>query len=344
MNLINKISFAVLIADFDSKIIVFQNAAATDWIGDAQHKSLLNIFPCIDEKVMDNRLNRAKHYNIECKLAESDSVRNRFTQIKISRISESEYQNHILIECSDITKVREQEVLLESYLSQIKTQMKLIEESNQKNEKLLLNILPHKIMEELRTRGTTTPETFSDVTIMFVDFINFTDMEIMNNPTKLFNELNEIYTMFDDITTKNNCERIKTIGDAYLAVCGLPEPNPDHARNIARTALEIVSYLKSRNTNSTVNWRCRVGIHSGPVIGGIVGIKKYIYDVFGDAINTANRMQSNSDEMKINISSETHLLLNNNSNNGNDSQFRFTARGKIDVKGKGEIEMYFLES
>ena len=143
------------------------------------------------------------------------------------------------------------------------------------------------------------------------------------------------FTAFDNIMEKNQCERIKTIGDAYLAVCGLPVPNEMNAINIINSAIEIIEYLKYRNNKSEIEWKIRIGIHSGKVVGGIVGVKKYIYDVFGDTINTASRMETNSEPMRINVSETTYLLTK--------EKHKFIERGSLTVKGKGTMKMYFLD-
>jgi class 3 adenylate cyclase len=144
-----------------------------------------------------------------------------------------------------------------------------------------------------------------------------------------------MFTAFDNIMEKNQCERIKTIGDAYLAVCGMPEANENHARNIVQSAIEMIAYLRERNARSKVQWRVRIGINSGPVVGGIVGVKKYIYDIFGDAVNIADRMESHSKPMRINVSEYTYDLVKD--------QFDFVEREAITVKGKGEMRMYFVK-
>jgi len=151
----------------------------------------------------------------------------------------------------------------------------------------------------------------------------------------LINELNEIFTSFDDIMERFGCERIKTIGDAYLAVCGMPDKNENHAVNMLQAAIEIKKYLYHRNKSSEIEWKVRIGIHSGKVVGGIVGVRKYIYDVFGDTINTTARMESNSESMRINISETTHHLVKD--------KFSFVGREPMEIKGKGLMKMYFLE-
>lgn len=210
-----------------------------------------------------------------------------------------------------------------------------IRRQKEKSEQLLLNILPSKIVDELQQSGRTRPETFCDVTVFFSDFVGFTQQSEVLSPEHLIGELNEIFTAFDEIVEQHGCERIKTIGDAYLAVCGMPEADEDHARRMARVARSAVTYLEKRNETHSIQWPVRIGMHSGPVVGGVVGVKKYIYDVFGDTINTASRMESHCDPMRINVSEATYLLLKDD--------FSFVERALIPVKGKGEQRMYYLQ-
>ena len=205
----------------------------------------------------------------------------------------------------------------------------------EKSDALLLNVLPVKVAEDLRRDGRTDPESFKYVSALFTDFVDFTPMTALLEPAALIDELNDIFTAFDSIIERNGCERIKTIGDAYLAVCGMPEENPAHGENMVRAALEIKDYLEKRNFESRLQWRARIGVHSGKVVGGVVGVKKYIYDVFGDTINTASRVQDASEPMRVNISEATFRIVR--------EKFIFEERGPIEVKGKGRVRMYFVE-
>ena len=200
--------------------------------------------------------------------------------------------------------------------------------------RLLLNILPVRVAEDLKLTGHTTPETFENVTVAFADLVGFTNLSAELEPKVLIDELNEIFTGFDLIIERNDCERIKTIGDAYLAVSGMNSGHDRHARNIADAALEMVNFLDKRNDGRHIRWQVRVGIHSGKVVGGVVGIKKYIYDVFGDTINTACRMEQNSEPMKINISEATRLGISDG--------YELVERGEFQVKGKGGMKMFFV--
>jgi class 3 adenylate cyclase len=211
---------------------------------------------------------------------------------------------------------------------------KIIQREKAKSDRLLLNILPEKVANDLKEGGTTVPETYDSVTIFFSDLCSFTDLASKLEAKYIIDELNQLFSTFDEIIEKHHGERIKTIGDAYMAVCGLPEPDPNHAVNLVSAALEIRDYMKERRKLSPVKWQIRIGIHSGSVVAGVVGVKKYIYDVFGDTVNTASRMESSSEPMKINISEATYNLVKDN--------FKCTERESAEIKGKGEMKMYFV--
>lgn len=174
-----------------------------------------------------------------------------------------------------------------------------IEAERQKSERLLHTILPQRVADELKNDRKSEPELFDEVSIFFSDFVNFTEKARTLSAKELIGELNDIYTAFDDIMESNGCERIKTIGDAYLAVCSISNPTSDHAARIARAASDILGYLEGRNARSALQWKIRIGLHCGPIVGGIVGTKKYLYDIFGDTVNIASRMESHADSMCV---------------------------------------------
>lgn len=205
-----------------------------------------------------------------------------------------------------------------------------------RSENLLLNILPEEVAQELKETGKAAPKKYECVTILFTDFKDFTKLVASIPATTLIVELDDIFGKFDDIMDEVGIEKIETIGDAYMAASGLPRENSDHALRCVEAAFRMIEFLEKRNENSEISWNMRVGIHSGPVVAGVVGKKKFAYDLFGDSVNTASRMESNGHVGKVNISQATYKLLQD------DPDFSFENRGKIEAKGKGEMEMYFV--
>jgi len=252
---------------------------------------------------------------------------------------EKQLENVKMLSAKTLEQEREKQRILENQKEKLEVMVdertKELAQEKEKTEELLLNTLPLKVVNELKENGKSEPESFENVTVYFSDIVGFTNISSSLEPNTLISELSDMFTVFDDIMTKFNCERIKTIGDAYLAVSGMPLKNDEHAENMIKAATEIRNYLNERNKTTEVKWRIRIGIHSGKVVGGIVGVRKYIYDVFGDTINTASRMESNSESMRINVSEATYSILK--------EKFSFIERDAIEVKGKGNMKMYFLD-
>jgi adenylate cyclase len=211
-----------------------------------------------------------------------------------------------------------------------------LQKEKQKTENLLLNILPHEVAEELKENGSSEAKYYDEVSVLFTDFVNFTQSSEKMGAEKMLVELNECFTAFDMIMEKHGLEKIKTIGDAYLAVCGLPIKNEDHALQTVLVALDIIDFIEERKKTNPDVLDIRIGINSGSLIAGIVGVKKFAYDIWGDTVNTAARMEQNSEKGRINISESTYQLVKND--------FNFEFRGKIETKGKGAMEMYFVNS
>jgi class 3 adenylate cyclase len=204
-----------------------------------------------------------------------------------------------------------------------------------KSDDLLHNILPANIIKDLKESGKTIPKRHKNITILFTDFEGFTELVASISAITLVNELNDIFGRFDEIMEETEVEKIETIGDAYMAACGLEKEITNHAVNCIRAGQMMLSYLEKRNKSHEIKWRMRVGIHSGTVVAGVVGKKKFAYDLFGDTINTASRIESAGEAGKINLSSSTYELIKND--------FTCLSRGKIFAKGKGELEMYFVK-
>ncbi|EAQ99694.1 adenylate/guanylate cyclase domain-containing protein [Maribacter sp. HTCC2170] len=204
-----------------------------------------------------------------------------------------------------------------------------------KSDDLLHNILPANIIRDLKESGKTIPKRHKDITVLFTDFENFTKLVASISAITLVNELNDIFGRFDEIMAETEVEKIETIGDSYMAACGLEKEMANHAANCIRAAQMMLSYLEERNKSHEIKWKMRVGIHSGTVVAGVVGKKKFAYDLFGDTINTASRIEFAGEVGKINISSSTYEQIKND--------FKCLSRGKIFAKGKGDLEMYFVK-
>jgi class 3 adenylate cyclase len=215
-----------------------------------------------------------------------------------------------------------------------------ISKARKRSDELLLNILPEEVAEELKAKGSADAKQFDEVTVMFTDFKGFTQISEKLSPTELVNEIHTCFKAFDGIITKHKIEKIKTIGDSYMCAGGLPVANTTNATDVVNAALEIQQFMKQhlqrRKMENKEPFEIRIGIHTGPVVAGIVGVKKFAYDIWGDTVNIASRMESSGEAGKVNISGSTYRLVKDT--------FTCIHRGKIQAKNKGEIDMYFVSS
>ncbi len=214
-----------------------------------------------------------------------------------------------------------------------------LREEKKRSDDLLLNILPQEVAEELKANGQATAKHFQNVTVLFTDFKGFTAMSEKLTPTELVKDIHECFSAFDRIMEKYGIEKIKTIGDSYMAVSGLPTLNTTHAVDVVKAALEIRDFIAEGKAGKMAkglpSFEIRIGIHTGPVVAGIVGVKKFAYDIWGDTVNTASRMETAGEVGQVNISESTYALVKD------EPGLIFTPRGKVLAKGKGEMEMYF---
>ncbi|MBK6540212.1 MAG: hypothetical protein IPG10_02795 [Flavobacteriales bacterium] len=219
-------------------------------------------------------------------------------------------------------------------------QRKRTQQALRRSDELLLNILPEEVAEELKSKGHADAKHFDNVTILFTDFKGFTSVAEQLSPTELVEELNTCFKAFDHIITARGIEKIKTIGDAYMCAGGLPVPASSTPAGVVHAALEMQAFMiarkKERDALGKPTFEMRVGIHTGPVVAGIVGVKKFAYDIWGDTVNTASRMESSGEVGQVNISESTYALVKD------EPGLTFTPRGKVQAKGKGELEMYFV--
>jgi len=209
-----------------------------------------------------------------------------------------------------------------------------LEQERQKSERLLLNILPQRIAERLKNGESTIAESFPSATVLFADLAGFTEFSQHVDAQHLVGLLDEIFSAFDHLAATHGVEKIKTIGDAYMAVAGLPIPRDDHADAMAGMALGMLDAFRSLIGNRGLSLAVRIGMHSGPVVAGVIGKHKFIYDLWGDTVNIASRMESHGEPSRIHVSQATRDLL--------EGRFRFEDRGEVPIKGKGTMHTSFL--
>lgn len=271
----------------------------------------------------------------------NDSLRSTDDKVKLARLGEDraklEKQQQVKINQLQKVKSRNETIAWISGVALLLVVTFFVAKERRKSDKLLLNILPEEVARELKKTGTTTAQHYNEVTVLFTDFVNFTSVGERLSPQALVDELHTCFKAFDEITSKYKIEKIKTVGDAYLAVAGLPVPDEHHAINIVKASLEILDFIKQRRAQLGDNtFEIRIGVNSGSVVAGIVGVKKFAYDIWGDTVNIAARMEQNSEAGKINISQSSYDLVKN--------QFDCTYRGEIEVKNKGGLAMYFVDT
>ena len=219
---------------------------------------------------------------------------------------------------------------------ELRLKTKELEEEKLRTDSLLKNILPEEIVKEIKSKGNVVPRFYDQVSILFTELLGFDLVTTEFEPDLLLAELNEVFENFDGIVLKYKLEKLKTIGTSYMIAAGLPKEMNDHAKNILVAAIEMQQYIKKHNESKHIKLEMRIGIHSGPVVAGIVGMRKFTYDIWGDAVNIASRIASGCEPDKINISGETYHLIKD--------YFNCIYRGKLNAKGKGEIDMFYVES
>jgi adenylate cyclase len=224
--------------------------------------------------------------------------------------------------------------VLESYTRTDFMQKRSVEAEHEKSERLLLNVLPRKIAMALKEKGQTIADDFQETSVLFADIVNFTKLSAPLSPQKVVELLNSLFSYFDSLADKYGVEKIKTIGDCYMVAAGVPEPRPSHAQVLACLALDMLEYVQKQRFLNKLHLDLRVGINSGPLVAGIIGQRKFIYDLWGDTVNTASRMESHGSSGKIQITRATYELLK--------EDFVCEAMGEILVKGKGKMEVWYL--
>lgn len=237
-------------------------------------------------------------------------------------------------------RLAQQNKEIEAQKSQLEKSRDLVEKERVKSENLLLNILPAETAKELKENGVAIPQIYEKVSVLFTDFVGFTRISENMPPAEVIAELNTCFLAFDEIIERHHLEKIKTIGDAYMCAGGVPKKDDNNAQNAVAAALEMQIFINQRYAEKTElgipYWKMRVGIHTGNIVAGVVGSKKFAYDIWGDTVNLASRMEQSAEAGKVNISAATYTMVR--------QRFLCEFRGVVEVKNRGEVEMYFVES
>ena len=301
----------------------FTNDTFEEWFADRlSTRQLTEVFEDLDVTALNDALTSTGRYTAEIR-----HKRKRRTMIIAADFTATKdvEQELVVLVCQNITRIRELESMIDSYSMMVERNTREIKREKEQVEKLLLNIMPRSVYEEYKTFGVVTPQLYDPVSVLMLDFVGFSEMVAAADPSVTVSELNDIYSAFDRIGEQFGCERIKTVGDAYITVAGLPDPTPEHAKAVADTAIRFVRYLERRNASHPNQWRCRIGLASGAVVGSVVGIQKYVYDIFGPAVNLATRLQEYSEPMQISVADAVAANLR--------GQFDIEDIGDHDIRG-----------
>lgn len=327
--LLRAIGVGIAIVRCEDLQFLFTNEPFSEWFGKPPPgSSLPEILPDIDMEGASASLQQTGCYTGE--FSTKQKRRTRVIALSICKAS-ADAQDIYVVECQNITRIRELESMIDSYSAMVERNTRELEREKERVERLLLNLMPRSVYEEFKTFGVVTPQLYESVSVVMLDFVNFTRFTEDHDPTVTLGELNDIFTAFDRIAEQFGCERIKTIGDAYLAVAGMPEPSPDHARAVANCAVRFIRYLERRNQSHQYKWEARIGLGTGSAVGSVVGIQKYVYDVFGSAVNLSARLQEFAKPMCIVAPDAMKEFLVD--------EFHLVDLGKQDIRSFGEMRL-----
>lgn len=292
--LLRAIGAGVALLEPENLTISFRNEAFGEWFEAAETGApIAEVFPDLDMDDVTRALDTRGRYSNEISFR-----KRRRTLVIAVTITRADAQV-IVLECQNITRIRELESMIESYSVMVERNTRDLEREKERVEKLLLSIMPRTVYEEYKTFGVVTPQSYDPVSVLTLDFIGFDEMAASLSPAVMVSDMNDIFAAFDRIGEQFGCERIKTVGDSYVSVCGMPEPAEDHATATVNAALRFLRYLDRRNESHPQQWHCRIGIASGSVIGSVVGVQKYVYDIFGPAVNLSARLRDRAEAMTI---------------------------------------------
>jgi class 3 adenylate cyclase len=293
--LLRAIGVGVALIDIDSGALRFANDTFTEWFG-PQPDSLNAVeLGNLDLQAALAQLRQDGQHSVEVTF----KVGRRTMTVAIELNKAQDEDALAVLVCQNISRIKELESMIDSYAMMVERNTHEIRREKEQVEKLLLNLMPRTAYEEYKNFGVVEPRLFEGVSVMSVDFDGFADLLASNAPTLIVSELNEIFTAFDRIGEQFGCERIRTMGDRYFAVAGVPDPVRDHANAITEASERFLKYIERRNESHQISWKVRIGLASGPVIGSVVGVQKYVYDVFGPTVAKASEMRLLADPMSI---------------------------------------------
>ena len=332
--LLRAIGVGVALLDLNELTFRFHNDTFSEWFGEPDPAARLSdLFAALDVEALRKAITDDGRYATETTF----KVKRRTMTVAMdfNRALASGEPIAVLV-CQNITRIKELESMIDSYSMMVERNTREIKREKEQVEKLLLNMMPRPVYEEYKTFGVVTPRLYDPVSVLTLDFCGFGEMVSTLDPGVIVSELNDIYSAFDRIGEQFGCERIKTIGDAYITVSGMPDPAPEHALSVANAAVRFLRYLKQRNDSHPIQWQCRIGISTGAVIGSVVGVQKYIYDVFGPAVTRALRIRGHTEPMTVCADSAISELIG--------SRFSRVSMGMFDLGGGNRHEIFRTEA
>ncbi len=300
--LLRAIGVGVALIALDKLTVHFRNDTFDEWFGENEAASTLSdFFPSLDTDELTAAMDSSGRLTTET----SFKLRRRTMTVALefNRAAETDDNIAVLV-CQNITRIKELESMIDSYSMMVERNTHEIKREKEQVEKLLLNMMPRAAYEEYKTFGVVSPRVFDPVSVLTLEFEGFDHAIARNEPGVVVSELNDIYSAFDRIGSQFGCQRIRTNGDSYVAVSGVPDPNEDHAIAVANSAVRFLRYLERRNETHPVKWIAKVGVATGSVIGSVVGTQNYIYDVFGPTVSEALNYRALAQPMSVAASEE----------------------------------------
>jgi adenylate cyclase len=331
--LLRAIGVGVALIDLDGLRFKFTNDTFREWFGDTERgQHLGDLFPQFDLDLLKQEILRDGRYASETTFR----MRRRTMTVAMAfnRALDGDERIAVLV-CQNISRIKELESIIDSYSMMVERNTRELKREKEQVEKLLLNMMPRSVYEEYKTFGIVTPRLYAPVAAVCLDFIGFADLVSAHDPSVVVSELNDIYTAFDRIGEQFGCVRIRTVGDVYITMSGMPDPSEDFAESAGDAAIRFARYLEQRNASHPVQWKCRIGIAAGSVVGSVVGVQKYVYDVFGPAVVEASRLRYRASAMGA--------IANGAFAKGVEGKFAMRSLGRIGAGSESHEEIFSLE-